>query len=51
MKATTATIDKKSLNIHFKAAKENEKNKTKENKTLNEPYISSDIDLSDFIET
>ena len=49
MKATTATIDNKSVDKYFKATKENEKNKTKENKTLNDPYISYNTDLSDFI--
>ena len=49
IKSTTATIDKKSVDKHSKAIKENEKNKTKDNKTLTEPYISSDTDSLDFI--
>ena len=36
MKATSATINKKSIDKQFKAAKENEKNKTTDTKTLTE---------------
>jgi len=49
IKSTTATIDKKSVDKHSKAIKENEKNKTKDNKTLTGPYLSSDTDSLDFI--
>ena len=45
MKATTATLEKISLDKYFKANKANEKNKTKENKRLNKPYISSNTTM------
>ena len=41
--------DKKSVDKHSKAIKENEENKTKDNNTLNDPYISSDTDSLDFV--
>ena len=49
MKVTTATINKKSIYKHFKAAKENEKNQKKDTKILTEQYISSNTDSLDFI--
>ena len=45
-KATTATTDKISVAKYFKAANEHEKHETIEYKRLDEPYISSDTDLS-----
>ena len=45
-KATTATTDKISVAKYFKAANEHEKHETIEDKRLDDPYISCDIDLS-----
>ena len=39
--ATTTTLETISLDIHFKDAKENEKNKTNEDKRLDKPYVHS----------
>ena len=39
MISTTATLETISLDIHFKDAKENEKNKTKEDKRLDKLYV------------
>ena len=48
-KATTATTEQISVAKYFKTAKENEKHETIEDKRLDEPYISSDTDLSECI--